>query len=115
MASGGRTMTGEKGRERRKALATFVQDAVDKGATTVEEIHKSIADLPLKILEGSDLLRGRAKEVRRVQDHAIGAMYDVIRGVNRQVGTLASKLLKEAAERRGARAETGSKSHAAVH
>jgi hypothetical protein len=41
----------------RKALATFVQDAIDKGATTVEDIHKSIADLlPLRMLERSELL-----------------------------------------------------------
>jgi hypothetical protein len=72
-------MTSERGSER-KALASFIHDAIDKGATTVEEIHKSIADLPLKMLEESELLRESAKEVRRVQDHTIGAIYDVIRG-----------------------------------
>lgn len=86
-----------------KALASFVQDAIDKGATTVEDIHKSIADLPLRILEKSEVLRGPAKEVRRVQDHTIGAIYDVIREINQQVGTLASTLLADAAERRSAR------------
>jgi histone H3/H4 len=87
-----------------KALARFVQDAIDKGATTVEDIHKAIADLPLSILEESELLKGPAKEVRRVQDHTIGAIYDVIREINQQVGTLASTLLAEAAKRRSARA-----------
>jgi len=108
-------MTGERGSERRKALASFVQDAIDKGATTVEEIHKSIADLPLKLLEEGELLRGPAKEVRRVQDHTIGAIYDVIRGINQQVGTLASDLLREAAKRRGARTEASAKHHAGTH
>ena len=87
-----------------RALTRFVQDAIDKGATTVEDIHKSIADLPLRILEESDLLKGPAREVRRVQDHTIGAIYDVIREINQQVGTLASTLLAEAAKRRNARA-----------
>lgn len=87
-----------------KALAKFVQDAIDKGATTVEDIHKAIADLPLKMLEESELLKGPAKEVRRVQDHTIGAIYDVIREINQQVGTLASTLLADAAKRRSARA-----------
>ena len=105
-------MTSERGSER-KALASFIQDAIDKGATTVEEIHKSIADLPLKMLEESELLRGSAKEVRRVQDHTIGAIYDVIRGINREVGTLASELLAEAAKRRGARAEASAQHHTA--
>jgi hypothetical protein len=103
-------MTTDKSSDR-KALSRFIQDAIDKGATTVEEIHKSIADLPLEILEESELLKGPAKEVRRVQDHTIGAIYDVIRRINRQVGTLASELLDEAAKRRDGRAEASAKHH----
>ena len=100
---------------KRKALARSVQDAIDKGATTVEEIHKSIADLPLRILEESELLKGPAKEVRRVQDHTIGMVYDVIRGINERVGVLASRLLADAAKRKGGRAETSAKHHGATH
>ena len=95
----------------RTALAKFIQDAIDKGATMVEEIHKSIADLPLKILEESELLRGPAREVKRVQDHTIGAVYDLIRGINARVGTLASELLTQAAKRRGERREASVKHH----
>ena len=91
----------------RKTLIRFVQDAIDKGATTVEEIHKSIADLPLRILEESELLRGPAKEVQRVQDQTLGAIYRVIREVNEQVATYASSLLAEAAKQRTARKEAG--------
>jgi hypothetical protein len=99
--------------DERKALAQFIEEAIEKGATTVEDVHKSIADLPLKILEESELLRGPAKEVRRVQDHTIGAIYDLIRHINQQVGTLASELLDKAAKRSGARAEAGAKHPAA--
>ena len=99
----------------KKNLPRLIQEAIDKGATTVEEIHKSIADLPLKMLEESDLLRGPVKEAKRVQDHTIGAIYDVIREVNRQVGTLASDLLAEAAERRTARASEVHKPRSAAH
>ncbi len=95
------------------ALVRFIQDAVDKGATTVEEIHKSIADLPLRMLEESEILRGPAKEVRRVQDQTIGKVYDMIRRINEQVGTLGSDLLAEAAKRRSARRAHAAKSHAA--
>lgn len=90
----------------RKTLVRFIQDAIDKGATTVEEVHKSIADLPLKILEESDLLKESAKEAKRLQDHTIGAIYDVIRAVNEQVGDYASELLAEAKKHRTARHET---------
>src|SRR5271169_2649977 len=87
----------------RQTLVKLIQDSIDKGATTVEEIHKAIGDLPLKILEGSEQLKGPAKEVRRLRDHTIGAMYDLIRKINEEVGTLASERLADAAKRRTAR------------
>jgi hypothetical protein len=83
----------------RKGLTRLVQEAIDKGATRVEEIHKSIADLPLKILEERHLLRGPAKEVRRVQDRTIGAIYDLVREINEQVGNLVSELVAKAGRR----------------
>jgi hypothetical protein len=100
-------MTGE-----RKTL-TRVQAAIDRGATTVEETHKSIANLPLKVLEGSDILRRPAREVRRLQDQSIGAIYGLIRKINRQAATLASELLDRLGKRNGVRTEAGSK-HAAT-
>ena len=103
-------MTSARGRE----LASSIEDAIDKGATSVEKIHKSIVDLPLRVLEESELLRGRAKEVRRVQDRVIAAVYDTIRGINHQVGTLAAKLLKEAAKLRGMPAETSARHQATM-
>jgi hypothetical protein len=102
--------------QEKKNVPRLIQESIDKGATTVEEIHKSIANLPLKMLEGSDLLRGAAKEAKRVQDHTIGVIYDVIREVNQQVGTLASDLLAEAAARRATRARESHVPHpAAAH
>ncbi len=95
------------------ALVKLIQDAIDKGATTVEEIHKSIADLPLSMLEGSQLLRESAKKMVRVQDHTIGAIYDLIRDINRRVGALASELLTDAAKSTRARGEAGAKHHGA--
>jgi len=97
----------------KKTLTKVVQDAIDEGATTVEEIHKAIADLPLKMLEQSDLLKGSAKRVKRVQDHSIGAIYNLIREINEKAGTFASDLLAEAAKRRSAREGAATKPHAA--
>ena len=97
---------------KRKTRVRFIADAIEKGATTVEDVHKSIAQLPLKVLEESDLLRGPAKEVRRIQDHTIGVIYDLIRYINGQVGTLATKLLDQAANRRRAAQGEEAKHHA---
>jgi ribosome recycling factor len=97
----------------RKTLIGLVQEQIDKGATTVEEIHKRIADLPLKVLEDSDVLKKQAKEVQRVQDRTIGAIYDLIRDVNEKIGSFASDLLAEAAKRRPAPAAAAAKPHIA--
>jgi hypothetical protein len=103
-------MTSPRGSE----LASSIEDAIDKGATSVEKIHKSILDLPLRMLEESEVLRRPAKEVRRAHDRVITAIYDAIRGINHQVGTLAAKLLKEAARLRAMPAEAGARHHAAM-
>jgi len=78
-----------------KDIADLVEEAIDKGATTVEEIHKSIADLPLKVLEKINILKKPIKEVRRVQDYSIGAVYDLIREINERAGKLASDMLRK--------------------
>ena len=85
-----------------KTRVRFITDAIEKGATTVEDVHKSIAQLPVRILEESDLLRSPAKEVRRIQDHTIGAIYDLLWSIDEQVELLAEELLNHAAKRRGA-------------
>ena len=96
-----------------KTRVRFITDAIEKGATTVEDVHKSIAQLPLKVLEESDLLRAPAKEVRRIQDRTIGVIYDLIRYINGQVGRLAIELLDQAANRRRAARREEAKHHAA--
>ena len=83
-----------------KALTKLVEEAVDKGATPAEEIHRSIAELPITILEQLGVLEETRHEVKKVQDASIGAIYDVIRDVNHSIARLASDVLDEAAERK---------------
>ena len=78
---------------RDETLTSWIQEAVDRGATTVEEIHKAIADLPLEVMERNGLFEEAAAEARKLQDRSIGAVYDVIRDVNDRIAELASDLL----------------------
>jgi hypothetical protein len=82
-----------------RKLADLVQREIEEGAITVEEIHKAIAGLPLDVLERLDVFEEMVKDARKVQDASIGAIYDVIRKVNQEVGHYAKELL----ERRPAR------------
>jgi hypothetical protein len=76
-----------------KELTRLIEDAIDRGATTVEEIHREIADLPLEVLERVGLFERTTEDVRSLQDASIGAVYDLIRDVNHKVGQLAGDLL----------------------
>jgi uncharacterized protein with von Willebrand factor type A (vWA) domain len=71
-----------------KTVAGAVHDAIDNVATTVEEIHRSVADIPLDILGGIAPLRDTVEEVRRVQSRSITAVYDLVREVNDRVRDL---------------------------
>lgn len=79
---------------RLEALKDLVQEAVDKGATTVEQIHQAVAAMPLEALEKRGLLDDRVATVRETQAATIGAVYDAIRRINEEVGDLASTLIE---------------------
>ena len=72
----------------------WVEHAVDRGARTVEEIHREIAGLPITLLETLGAPEDATQEIRRIQDRSIGAVYDVIRNVQHRVAELANELLE---------------------
>jgi hypothetical protein len=77
-----------------KALTERIEDAVNEGATSAQEIHRRIADLPLTVLERVGLFERTAADVRRLNEASIGAVYDLIRDVNHEVTRLAGDLLE---------------------
>jgi hypothetical protein len=78
-----------------RKLTQLIEDAVNEGATSVEEIHKRIAEMPLTVLERLGLFERTASDVREIQDTSIGAIYQLIRDVNHEVGKLARDLLEK--------------------
>jgi hypothetical protein len=74
-------------------IRALVQDAIDKGATTVEEVHTTIAAMPLEALKKVEPLRGLAEAAEAVTMASIGNVYDTIRQVNEQAGEVAKQLL----------------------
>jgi len=92
-----------------EAVKDLIQEAVDKGATSVEQIHRTIADLPLSALEQRGLLGDEGKSARKLVDSSIGAVYETIRAVNREVGELASGLFEALENHEDAQANIGHK------
>ncbi len=78
-----------------RELKDLVQEAIDKGATTVEQVHKTIANMPLDVLEKIEPISPAVKEVRKVHDATIGNVYEIIRTINQKVGEIANDLLSK--------------------
>lgn len=76
--------------QRIELLKDLIQEAVEKGATSVEQVHQYIAELPFEALERTGLLAEDKLQLRDKQRRTIGMVYDAIRGINRQVGELIS-------------------------
>jgi polyhydroxyalkanoate synthesis regulator phasin len=77
-----------------EAIKDLIQEAVDKGATTVEQIHKVIADLPFSVLEQRGLLDEAGEAVRDTSKQTIGSVYDAIRRINHEIGEMASHVIE---------------------
>ena len=76
-------------------LVELVEEAIDKGTTAVEEVHKAIVNEPLTLLKKIEPLEKIAQGVQDVQDQIIGNVYGVIRSTNQKVSEIAKDMLKK--------------------
>jgi hypothetical protein len=76
--------------ERVELIKDMVQQAIARGATSVEQIHQYIADLPFEALDRSGVLDDDRLGVRQAQQRTIGMVYDAIRRINDEVGRFVS-------------------------
>jgi len=75
-------------------LADTIQETVDRAATGIEEIHRSIAEVPLDVMRRTGLFEQTADDIGDLQERSIGAVYDAVRSINRSVVGFASELLR---------------------
>ena len=76
--------------ERVELVKDLVQQAVARGATSIEQIHRYVADLPFEALERSGLLEDDRLGLRAKQQRTIGMVYEAIRRINDEVGNFVS-------------------------
>ena len=74
----------------RKNLVPTVHDTIDDVTRAVEDIHRSVADLPLDLLGRLTSLETTLEPVRDGQARSIAAVYDLVRQVNARVRQLTS-------------------------
>ncbi len=78
--------------DRLELLKDTVQNAIDNGATSVEQVHQYIAALPFETLEKLGFFEERAGQFKTKQADTIGIAYDAVRTINRQVGQIFSDI-----------------------
>ena len=83
-----------------KKLTKLITDAVDRSADAAEEIHKAVVNLPLDVIERTLQVGEGVGDLRRAQERTIGAVYDLVRGINREVGKLAGEIAEAGGLRR---------------
>lgn len=71
----------------------ILEQAVDDGATLVEQVHSSIASMPFDVLENIQGIRDPVARARQVHDQAVANIYETIRLTNDRAGELARNLL----------------------
>ncbi|HMV41578.1 MAG TPA: hypothetical protein PK079_07300 [Leptospiraceae bacterium] len=76
-------------------LTKAVQDAIDKGATSVEQVHRQIANMPLDFLSKIEQLEGPVSQAREFQDKTIGSIYEAIHNINAKASEIATDLLSK--------------------
>ena len=82
------------GKIKDQTLTRLIEEIIEQGADTAEEINRAVLDLPVIVLENLGL-RATAKDVKKVQESSIGAIYKLIHEINHQVADLAADLLKQ--------------------
>lgn len=80
-------------KEKLVSLQKLVEQAIDDGATTVEQVHSSIASMPFDALERIDALQKPVNRVRDLHDDTVGNIYETIRLLNDRTGEIARRLL----------------------
>ncbi|MES2491520.1 MAG: hypothetical protein V4607_17175 [Pseudomonadota bacterium] len=76
--------------ERLQLLKDMIQEAIDRGASSVEQVHQYIAELPFDALEKAGVLDDDKLKLKAKQRNTIGMVYDAIRRINREIGQLIS-------------------------
>jgi hypothetical protein len=76
-----------------KGVRELIHDSVDSTATTVQNIHETIANAAFDALAKVDALERSARDLRETQDTVVSAVYDTVRKINRKTRQLGDDLL----------------------
>ena len=79
---------------RLELVKDMIQNTIDKGTKTVEDIHIAIGDTAFEILEKQGGLDEEAKALKEQHNELLRTIYGKIREVNGKVGEFASDVFE---------------------
>src|SRR5689334_16341889 len=77
-----------------KTLKDAVQNAIDNGARSAEEVYLRISRMPFDQLERIAALEGIVGRARGMHDQSVARITEVILKLNKRIGKLADQALK---------------------
>jgi uncharacterized protein YaaR (DUF327 family) len=77
-----------------QTLTRLIEEVIEKGANTAEEINRAVLELPVSVLDSLGM-EDTATEVKKVKESSIGAVYSLIHNINHKIADLATELLEQ--------------------
>ncbi len=78
--------------KRAKRQHDSTQTPFDRGSRSVQEIHRSISDLPFEILDRLGVLQKSGGEIKKIHDETVNAIYDTVREVATKISDFAAEV-----------------------
>lgn len=76
-----------------KEKLKLAEEVVDKGSSTVENVHKAISGITFDVLKNIPITKSTAKIVSDIHDTTSKGVYNTIRSINKQIGKMANDML----------------------
>jgi len=74
---------------RKKGAKNIVSSSFEEGTRAAQDIHRTISDLPFQILENLGIMSESTREVKKIHDESLAAVYDTVREVGHRVAHFA--------------------------
>lgn len=79
-----------------KEIQQQIEDSINSGASSLESLHKQLAESIFAELQKIDQIAGPVAELKETHDRLISSLYDLVRSVNQQGGEVARSAIEKA-------------------
>ena len=71
-------------------IKNVVQEMIDQGITSVEQVHQTLADMPFEMMKKIESLEPAVTASESIRGKSVGGVYEIIRRINAELGKQAS-------------------------